>query len=270
MALVAALMLPACDVGPRLPGVDRSKYPTHLKGHPLAKCRTRFQQNFRMTVTVQTPEDVRTASSVLALHAKRFSSWDTNNGACQLRSYGRGEAIPVDLGKRGILFVAAASSGFDFVEAVAEAEGFSRDVTIPEEVIDLARRTRRAYPVAERTRHTTDPDYGKGKDDLRPYFIRFADPSDWRTVERVDPEALDRSFGPGVRLKSLTVAYTDEPVTRGRIHRVLPWLDEPAKQSINPRCWVSDCQAWPLPELDLPYRLDLPGYSRLDLTTDIK
>lgn len=265
MLMAIMLVLPGCDPSASIIGVDPDDYPKHLKGHPLAKCRVRWQQNVRMTVEIETPEDVRIASSVLELHAKRLAPWDTNNGQCAFRSDGEGEAIPVDLGKRGILFVAAAEYANIFVDAAAEAEGISPDATIPEEVLDIARRSGRRYPVAGRTRSRFDPEHGKSKHDLRPYFVRFTDISDWRTVQRVNPDAMDKSFGPGVRLRSLTMHLTDEPMTKGRIDKVLPWLTNTGEISTNPVCIKQDCR-WGQAKYELlPYEQNMPGYSGLSL-----
>ena len=59
--------------------------------------------------------------------------------------------------------------------------------------------------------------------DNYPYFVRFRDVRDPKSVEQVDPDNLAKSFGPGYRLKSLTATFTDAPVTRG-IEKRLGWL----------------------------------------------
>ena len=56
-----------------------------------------------------------------------------------------------------------------------------------------------------------------------PMLVTFRDVRDPTSVERVDPAALDKSFGPGVRLRRITVAVTDDPVTTG-IEKRLGWL----------------------------------------------
>lgn len=58
---------------------------------------------------------------------------------------------------------------------------------------------------------------------LYPVFLRFRDIKDRTTVERVDPDNLAKSFGPGVRLVRVTIEITDEPVTQGTT-KVPPWL----------------------------------------------
>ncbi|HEX8061744.1 MAG TPA: hypothetical protein VF535_00865 [Allosphingosinicella sp.] len=57
-----------------------------------------------------------------------------------------------------------------------------------------------------------------------PLLVRFRDRNDPTTVEAVDPDALDRSFGPGVALKAIKVQVTEEPVRTG-IKARLQWLE---------------------------------------------
>ena len=56
-----------------------------------------------------------------------------------------------------------------------------------------------------------------------PLLVRFRDINDPKTVERVDPNDLAASFGPGVYLKRATVEITRDPVTTGIVKR-LSWL----------------------------------------------
>jgi len=56
-----------------------------------------------------------------------------------------------------------------------------------------------------------------------PLLVRFRDPNDPKTVERVDPNDLAASFGAGVKLTRATVEITDDPLTTG-IEKRLPWL----------------------------------------------
>ena len=55
--------------------------------------------------------------------------------------------------------------------------------------------------------------------------MTFRDIRDPKSVERVDPAALDKSFGAGVTLRRITVAVTNDPVTTG-IEKRLGWLPE--------------------------------------------
>ncbi|MEN9924232.1 MAG: hypothetical protein RL268_358 [Pseudomonadota bacterium] len=62
---------------------------------------------------------------------------------------------------------------------------------------------------------TSPATYGRKNTDPLPMLVRFADLRDPKTVERVDPKDLAKSFGPGVQLTRITIAMTDEAVTVG-------------------------------------------------------
>lgn len=72
--------------------------------------------------------------------------------------------------------------------------------------------------------------------EVRPMLVTFGDPAKPETVRKVSPGNLAAVFGEGVKLKSLTLAITKEPVGPGMIRTVLPWLSdfpEPALQKLN-------------------------------------
>ena len=56
-----------------------------------------------------------------------------------------------------------------------------------------------------------------------PMLVRFRDPSDPTSVERVDPADLAASFEPGVKSDRMIIEITDASVTKG-IETALPWL----------------------------------------------
>jgi hypothetical protein len=58
-----------------------------------------------------------------------------------------------------------------------------------------------------------------------PTLVRFRDINDPRTIDVVDPADLTASFGPNIRLKSVTVQITDKPVTYTNIDQILPYAD---------------------------------------------
>jgi hypothetical protein len=59
-----------------------------------------------------------------------------------------------------------------------------------------------------------------------PLLVTFGDISDPASVKRVDPDNLELAFGPGYALQSITLSITDEPVTTGKVEKVLGWLAE--------------------------------------------
>jgi hypothetical protein len=57
-----------------------------------------------------------------------------------------------------------------------------------------------------------------------PAFVTFRNVGDPSSVQSVDPKALATILGKDVRIDSVTVAITQEPVTRNLAQK-LPWLD---------------------------------------------
>jgi hypothetical protein len=56
-----------------------------------------------------------------------------------------------------------------------------------------------------------------------PMLVRFRDVGDPKSVELVDPDHLDASFGPGVKILRAKAEITNEPITAG-IEKRLRWL----------------------------------------------
>jgi hypothetical protein len=59
-----------------------------------------------------------------------------------------------------------------------------------------------------------------------PLMVTFDDVEDPKTVRMVDPDNLAATFGPGVELGAVTLEVTGDPVTEGRVERVLGWLGD--------------------------------------------
>jgi hypothetical protein len=57
-----------------------------------------------------------------------------------------------------------------------------------------------------------------------PLLVRFRDPKDPSTVEVVDPDNLETSFGSGAKISLVRATIVDEPVTWGIIKERLSWL----------------------------------------------
>ncbi len=57
-----------------------------------------------------------------------------------------------------------------------------------------------------------------------PMLVTFTNINDPKSAKKVDPTDLAATFGAGFKLKSMTLTITDEPVTTGRVEKVLRWL----------------------------------------------
>ena len=192
----------------------------------LSGCGHTFSFRYRLTLEVETPEGIKTGTGVLECNAS--SSEDTSfKGFGGAGGYIRGEAITVDLGKRGVMFALLIK-----IEKIGEYTNYEYAFNLPIYVTKRAGRAidgRRARP----PRYNLFTDYvrevagvqGKLRVEVSdlPTLVRFRDVNDSTSVEQVDPFDLAVAFGPGVRWRSITLEMTDGPVTTG-IEKKLTWL----------------------------------------------
>lgn len=165
---------------------------------------------FRLTVEVDTPDGLRSGSSVVEVERKDVTWLPVPGPRHEFRV--RGEAVFVDLG-----------SGRNVVAVLAhdDAEDVSRIITLWVE----------AYG-----RHKWDEDVWSGRTELQgtvelkppliPTLVTFADPLDLNTVRVVRPGEFERVFGPGFHFRraTLEVVPASVPMTSGTIEQRLPWL----------------------------------------------
>ncbi|MFT4159767.1 hypothetical protein [Shinella sp.] len=61
--------------------------------------------------------------------------------------------------------------------------------------------------------------------ELYPTLVTFRDINDPASVQKVDPDDLEASFGPGYALYGVNISITGDPVTKRKINNVLPWIE---------------------------------------------
>jgi hypothetical protein len=171
---------------------------------------------YKMTVAVETPEGIKTGSAVREVSA--YTMPRILPEACTVcMGLAKGEAVVVDLGKRGVLFALLhgpegvdygydiVQSAFPFVTPPSQPEAFVRHY-----------RSLKTGPVVM-------------TQGLYPMFVRFRDPKDPKTLENViefedaskvwppryaiKKDHMEEMFGQGVTLKDVSIEMTDEPVT---------------------------------------------------------
>lgn len=172
---------------------------------------------YRLTVEVETPAGLKSASGVLAITPDRGYS---NRG----RTATSGDAVFVDLGGAKNLVALLAHpdktidfDGINYVALRAYGETGGQRVSFSQ----MSRMTG-VVPVTGA---------------LVPLLVTFSDPADPSSMRSVAPENLEASLGPGYRLRRVTAEVVPngfwpvdfggplgEPVTRG-IRAKLPWLD---------------------------------------------
>lgn len=191
----------------------------------LGACGGPAEVRYKVTVEVDDNGTHRSGSSVWSFRLSK----PTLALASPYNAEFKGEAVTVDLGNDNVLFALLVdekansstgkmwpenlfkdlSSGSERVRnirRIASNEGTSRELPRYFPAISNSREPMVQYPMLVRFRALGQPD----------------------SLEAVDPEALDQSFGPGVKLKRIVIQITDEPVTAG-IEKSLPWLAEVGK-----------------------------------------
>lgn len=174
----------------------------------LTGCGEMFPKRFRfkMTVEVETPEGLKTGSSVMEMSASLASFKLPESHAVNLGV--NAEAVAVELPGGQTLFALV-----DNLEYGAVAT-FDSSNPREEKLVQLFEMLAQSL--------------GQSAEMLPPYFprfVRFRDIRDPKTVDLVDPNDLTKSFGPGVKLKRVVLTVVDEPVTVG-IENRLRWLPQ--------------------------------------------
>ena len=170
---------------------------------------------YRLTLEAQVDGESRTGSGVIEVTYSKQSEFA---GQHELVVDLRGEAVVLDLGSRGVLFALLKAdtdsrSGPEWIVLRAfDFPGGSLPRPVEEGVKQVQRLSgKRELPLTS-----------------LPLLVRFRDLNDPKTVERVDPLDIGKSFGAGARLVSATLeivpagiwpfssyGITGEPVTRG-------------------------------------------------------
>lgn len=163
---------------------------------------------YRLRVIVETPQGLREGSSVIQVQ------WQPAIfGAAGYKMVG--EAVAVDLPDNQTLFVTL-RSGRDNADWSAWAlSGIVPDVRYPEGEPRVETPVPREVRIAPKGSREMMPNW--------PTFVKFRDQNISETIEEVDPDDLAKSFGPGIKLKSLTIQFTTDPITTG-IEKRLPWV----------------------------------------------
>jgi hypothetical protein len=175
----------------------------------LGGCAGPFRERYRfkLTVEVETPQGPKSGFSVIEV-------WATYNmpGSTERLWGAKGEAVAVDLPDGQVLFALLKTSALH-----GDMAGLSMATLDPQfrnDVVESAERIGRREGIRSPAK-VAPKDY--------PVLVRFKDKADPKSVELVDPLALDLTFGKGVQLKQITAQVTNEPMTEG-IERKLSWL----------------------------------------------
>ena len=170
----------------------------------LTRCSWTHTVRYRMTVEVETPQGLRTGSSVREV--ADYTPWpipmlgEARGGS----GLAGGEAVAVDLPGGRVLF--ALLTGADGVDYAALLPAYHMGWLSPEGIVQGP------VPLWPNTLLTVSRARGAA---AAPMLVTFTNLRDPASVVRVDPANLSAQFGEGVRLRRITVQVTEDDVTEG-------------------------------------------------------
>lgn len=167
---------------------------------------------YRITVQVDTPEGVRTGSSVWEIKSSEGGGPDR-----KLITTVRGAAVPVHL-PGGTLFALVRSQDLHAPGEYAAGLVEGHFLRHPSPQLSITRDWAENIRLIAKAKPTFDLDPGE-----YPLLVRFRDINDPATVEQVTPSQMADDFGPGVVLKGISIAITDDRATE-EIAAALPWI----------------------------------------------
>ena len=180
---------------------------------------------YKITVNVDTPEGMKTGSAVREV---TFTPSISLMPDATPKPRSKGEAVVVDMGKRGVLF---AITDYNDYQRVFRAFPFPRGGTTPEGL--------KYYSSLKDAKKLLKGDQ----------FVNFRDIKDPLTVRAVvskktpelqhlygdDLTDFHEAFGEDVNLLDVIIQMTEEPVTLGIVDKYLLWLPERKKGALDGR-----------------------------------
>lgn len=177
---------------------------------------------YRLTVEVATPQGLRTGSSVIEVE-QTLGRPGMNPAGQAVERRIRGEAVAVDLpGGRTLFALLRSDNNIDWAGYVMPllapdqpGDSFAERL---DDMLALAGKGPIALP------RTFPPVAHLPERSAYPMLVTFRDTGDPTSVQLVDPDDLAATFGPGTRLRRITVEMTHDAVTTG-IEERLGWLN---------------------------------------------
>lgn len=177
----------------------------------LSGCNEEWTWHQKITVSVLTPQGIKTASSVTIARFRKKSDWFAPPEARGAVLSVSGEAVVLELEPGQYLFA--------LLKGTPAAYEVFFPGAAPVDVVGT-------FDSLRQTRELSREQY--------PLLVTFGDITDPASVSRVDPQNLAASFGPGYVLTAITMTITDEPVTEGKVEGVLGWWLAQAKGFHDP------------------------------------
>lgn len=196
-----------------------------LMGALMGGCEAGKAYRFKFKVEVDTPQGLRSGYSVWEVRPYKTHSIVGRQAGLDFK----GEAVVIDLPGGHVLFALLTGASGDVEYAMQ----------LPGRTLGSRLRSEPASDAQYQWRDSAElwpshPDtVGLANTNPLPLLVRFRDPADPKSVEEVKPDALDKAFGKGFKLKRITIAETDEPLTIS-IEKRLGWLSEYPEPRLDP------------------------------------
>lgn len=165
----------------------------------------------KITINVDTPTGFVASSATSNIQVYDIPGWIPLNQSARSYKLIAGEAVVVDLGEGQYLFGLLKGvhrvAEFELADENDECYANGSDVGFAPCIVNF-----------------------EGIEDIEyrnyPILVTFDDISNPASVREVNPNDFAATFGEGYSLKSITLEITDEPVTEGKVEKVLGWWCE--------------------------------------------
>ncbi len=175
---------------------------------------------YKITIEIETPEGIKSGAAVREVRAWKNAAKLINPDVAPIEYEVIGEAVVVDLGKRGVLFGLIDWDSYEEVES-----------SFPEIASNVSEYLEYYERLESGSRSTLRNN--------QPKIVTFDNIEDPRTAKlvyerklygngQVDVNNFQNIFGKGIDLKQITIEISENPVSSG-IEKKLPFLNSPEK-----------------------------------------
>ncbi|MBX7526635.1 hypothetical protein [Qipengyuania vesicularis] len=173
---------------------------------------------YRLTVEVDTPEGLKTGSSVIEVE-QRLGRAGGSPAHSAIRRRARGEAVAIELpGDRTLFALLRSEDSADWAAYVVQAVSPTIRGEPWEEQFDNMLQLRGERIVPRYFKRMV-----RGRSSGYPLLVTFTDLDEPSSLQLVDPDDLATTFGEDTSISRVTVQMTEDPVTTG-IEQRLRWL----------------------------------------------
>jgi hypothetical protein len=179
-----------------------------------------YTYRYRLSFEVETPDGMRTGSSVIEVRYEMFPELLTDRDHIS-RVFG--EAVFVDLGQGknliGLLASGPSGEDVDYPSGIV-FQAFKLDGNDPNRPKRLPQlHGKRDLDIYSSSQHDVTRRF-------LPTFVTFRDLTDFKSVRIAPPGLFDEIFGVGYKLRNVWIEMADDPPTE-KIQKILPWLPHP-------------------------------------------